>query len=337
VFGLLAITLASDFILAGEHQLLLPLCWPVLAFLTHPRLSGPVGWCIAVVLSFLLVRIYEPALLIFLLFFLAVLTRGHGDLRSALLQKHYALLFTVFLCMLCWVTGICISLDGILHPRDPGNRNSFAAAIPHVAANPVFQMTAISLVIFIAGIRFPKVGATLLLMALFLSYLAWRDRFALFTAQVSFDSRVLVLLILPSLIGLAVWILPKFALSRHESFWFCAVFLFPVIVNVVGTDVWRDFAQKVRMLTASQDDGLIPASVHRLNQNPASWSWTLPSLSIVLGAPHVGSILENGDDVKWQPFDPKTELPIPAFAGYGWKFAPRQSTGSPQNNVALRR
>ena len=37
VFGLVSITLSSDFILIGEHQLLLPLGWPILAFLAHPR------------------------------------------------------------------------------------------------------------------------------------------------------------------------------------------------------------------------------------------------------------------------------------------------------------
>jgi len=330
VFGLMSITLSSDFILMGEHQLLLPLGWPILAFLTHPRLFGLAEWCIAVVLSFLLVRIYEPALFVFLLFFLVILTKGRRDLYGVLLQRNYGLVFAVVLCMLCWLAGIGISLDGIFHPRDPANRSSFAAAILHVTVNPVLQMTVISLVFFFAGIRFPKARAILLAMALSVTYLVCRDRFALFSAQVSFDSRVLVLS-LPILIGLSVWILPTFPLSTRKSLWFSAVFLLPVAVDVAGTDVWRDFAQKVQVFAASQDDGLVPASVHRLNQHPASWNWTFPSLSIVLGAPHVGSILENSKDVKWQPFDPKAELPLPAFAGYGQSLASRLPKSSPQN------
>jgi hypothetical protein len=329
VFGLVSITLSSDFILMGEHQLLLPLGWPILAFLTLPRLFGLAESCIAVVLSLLMVRIYEPALFVFLSFFLVILTKGRRDLYGALLQRNYGLVLAMALCMLCWLAGIGISLDGIVHPRDPANRSSFAAAILHVTANPVLQMTVISLVFFFAGIRLPRARAVLFSMALSVAYLVCRDRFALFSARVSFDSRILVLS-LPILIGLSVWILPKFPLTTRESLWFSAMLALPVAVDVAGTDVWHDFAQKVQVFAASQDDGFVPASVHRLNRHPASWNWTFPSLSIVLAAPHVGSILENSKDVKWQPFDPKAELPLPAFAGYGQSLASRLPKSSPQ-------
>jgi hypothetical protein len=194
-----------------------------------------------------------------------------------------------------------------------------------VTANPVLQMTVVSLVFFFAGIRFPKARAILVAIALSVAYLVCRDRFALFTAQASFDSRILVLS-LPILIGLSVWISPKFPLTTLGSVWFSVIFLLPVAVDVAGTDVWRDFLQKVQVVAASQDDGFVPASVHGLDQHPASWSWTFPSLSIVLAAPHVASILENSKDIKWQPFDPKAQLPLPAFAGYGRSLARRPSS-----------
>lgn len=332
VFGILTITLSSDFVLMGEHQLLLPLAWPVLAFLMRPRLFNLAEWSLAVVLSFLLIRIYEPALVVFVCFFLVVFTSGRKDLKAALLQRNYGLILAVMLCMLCWLAGMRISVDGILHPRDPANRSAFAAAIVHVVVNPVLQMSAVSLVCFIAGMRFPKARLAWFAIAAFVAFGLYRERFSLFNAQVSFDSRVLILL-LPILIALAAWILPKFPLSARlsarDSRWFGAIFLCSIVVNVAGTNVWRDFAHKVEALARGRDDGLVPASVHRLDQSPLGWVWAFPSLSITLGAPHVGSVLLNGENAGWQPFDPKTELPLPSFAGYGPKLASRLPKGAP--------
>ena len=329
-FGLLSLSLSSDFVLMGEHQLLLPLAAPILAFLMSPCLFTVAEWCFAIVLSFLLIRIYEPALFIFALLFVVVFTKGRKDLYQALQQQDCGLLAAVGLCMMCWLVGIGISLDGILHPRDPANRGAFAAAVIHVTANPVLRMTAISLFLFCAGIRFPRLRTVLLVAAFSVAFLVYRDRFALFNAQVSFDSRVMVLS-LPVLFGAGIWIPRRFSLSARENLWFGLIFLAPVAVDIAGTDVWRDFAHKVQVLAVCEDNGLVPAKVHGLDQHPASWNWTFPSLSIVLGAPHVGSILENSKDVKWQPFDPAVDLPLRAFAGYDRSFALRLHKPEAQN------
>jgi hypothetical protein len=177
-------------------------------------------------------------------------------------------------------------------------------------------MAAISIGLFAAGLRYPKARIPLVAVAFLITCIVWHMRFAVFSAQISFDSRVMVLA-LPVLMCFTAWARPISIRSIRVDIWFCAIFLFPVIVNVEGTTVWRDFAGKVAGFATSEAHGrLIPASVHQLDQHPASWIWTFPSLSIVLGAPHVGAILENSPGSSYEPFDPAGQLPVPSFASY---------------------
>jgi hypothetical protein len=326
LFGLLAITLPSDFVLMGEHQLLLPLCWPILAFLLEPRRFSLSAWFLPLTLSFLLTRIYEPVIAAFGLFFVILITSSRKELVQIAEERNYRLLWAVSVCVVLWMVGCGIALDGIVHPRDPANRTAFLSAIGHVVQNPVLAITAVALVLFVLGSRFRRSQPILLLVLLSLTYVIWLKRFAIFSAQISFDSRVLVFLLMPGIIATSAWPLRNTVLTGNQRLWFAAIFIAPVLADLAGTNVWQDFAERVSRLAMCEEQGLVPASVHQLDRHPASWNWTFPSLSIVLGAPTVGSVLENNENVKWQPFDPKVNLPLPLFAGYHGVLAAGERT-----------
>ncbi|REE22625.1 MULTISPECIES: hypothetical protein [unclassified Paraburkholderia] len=323
LFGMLSITLPNDFLLIGESQFLLPLAWPMLAYLLQPGRFSATAWLLPVALSVLLTRMYETQAVTLALFGLILLTRSRAHLTALVRQQRYVTLSLLGLCIALWALGAAIAAYWIIYPRDLANRGAFLHGIQHTGQNPVLGASMLAALCFVIGLRKPKARAALGTVLVAISYLCWRERFDLFNAHISFDSRVLTLLWLPPLIALSVWGGEARKVTFGAALWFAVVSIAPLAVDLAGTDVWRDYAGQVTDWAARRDDGLVPASVHRLDQHPASWNWTFPSLSIALGAPHVGSVLENAPDVAWQPFNPATELPLAAFAGYRGTLARR--------------
>jgi hypothetical protein len=323
LFGTLSITLPNDFLLVGESQFLLPLAWPMLAYLLQPGRFSSIAWLLPVALSVLLTRMYETQVVTLALFALILLLRSRAQLVDLFHERRYLTLCLVGLCVALWAVGAAIAAYWIVYPRDPANRSAFLEGLAQTARNPVFDTSMLAALCFVTGLRAPKTRAVLIAVLLAISYLCWRERFDLFTAHISFDSRVLTLLWLPPLIALIVWRLEARAVTFGVALWFAGVSLAPLAVDMASTSVWLDYARQVTAWAARRDDGLVPASVHRLDLHPASWNWTFPSLSIALGAPHVGSVLENAPGVAWQPFDPATELPLASFAGYRGTLAHR--------------
>ena len=316
LFAMLSITLPNDFLLVGESQFLLPLTWPMLAYLLQPERFSSAMWLLPIALSALLTRIYETQAVTLALLGLILLFRSREQLIVLAQKRRYLELGLIGVCIALWVLGSVIAAYWIIYPRDPANRGAFLHGLAHAAQNAVFDTSMLAALCFAIGLRVPKTRAVLVAVLLAVSYLCWRDRFDLFDAHISFDSRVLTLLWLPPLIALTVWRLEACTVTSSIALWFALVSVAPLAVDFAGTNVWRDYARQVTTWVASRDDGLVPASVHQLDRHPASWSWTFPSLSIALGAPHVGSVLENAPGIAWQPFDPKIELPLASFAGY---------------------
>ncbi|NUX52745.1 hypothetical protein [Paraburkholderia youngii] len=316
LFGMLSIALPSDFLLVGESQFLLPLAWPMLAYLLEPGRFSSAAWLLPIALSVLLTRMYETQAVTLALFGMIQVLRSRAQLAALARQRRYLVLGLISQCIALWVLGSAIAAYWIIYPRDPANRGAFLHGLAHTARNAVFDMSMLAALCFFIGLRVPKTRGLLVAVLLAISYLCWRERFDFFNAQISFDSRVLTLLRLPPLIALSVWRFEACAVTFGVALWFAVVSVAPLAVDLASKNVWRDYASQVTNWAARRDDGLVPASVHRLDRHPASWNWTFPSLSIALGAPHVGSVLENAPGVAWQPFNPATELPLASFAGY---------------------
>jgi hypothetical protein len=334
VFGLVAITLSSDFVLYGEHQLVLPLTWPILGYLLYPRNFPVSSLWVPVLFSFFMVLTYQPVVVVFILFLItAFVSCRNSVIFDGEAIKKYKVVGT--LLFIFWVIGIAVALHGILFPRSLENRSSFIAGIYYTALNPVLQTALASLLGFLICLRFPRARPILVGIGIVAGIFIWNYRFSLFSAYISFSSRALVLLLLPPLILLTMWAVKNFSISREHGLWLAAFLMLPILANIASTNVWHDFSEKIRDLAVCGSDELIPASEHRLNSHPASWSWTFPSLSIVLGSPHVRSILENADGA-WQPFDPKFTLPIPEFAGYSRKLLHAEAELEPQLPDKLR-
>lgn len=80
---------------------------------------------------------------------------------------------------------------------------------------------------FVIGLRVPKARVVLVAVLLAISYLCWRERFDLFNAHISFDSRVLTLLWLPPLIALIVWEPEACTVTSGVALWFVIVSVAP--------------------------------------------------------------------------------------------------------------
>jgi hypothetical protein len=316
LFGMLSITLPNDFLLVGESQFLLPLAWPMLAYLLQPDRFSPAAWLLPIALSVLLTRMYETQAVTLAFFGLVLLIRSRAQLAALAQKRRYLELSLIGACTALWALGCAIAAYWIIYPRDPANRGAFLHGLAHTAQNAVFDTSMLAALCFVVGLRVPRARALLIILLFGISYLCWRERFDLFNAHISFDSRVLTLLWLPPLMALSAWRREARTVTYSVALWFAVVSAAPLVVDLAGTDVWRDYARQVTDWAVGREDGLVPASVHRLDRHPASWNWTFPSLSIALGAPHVGSVLENAPGVAWQPFNPATELPLASFAGY---------------------
>jgi hypothetical protein len=301
IASLLVITIPADYLLVGEHHVLVALAWPILLLaLRQARLAG---WELVVLagLAVIVARTYESAVLVAPVLAGACVLRGRREPARQV------------------IFGAGLAAYSILFPRDPGNRSAFLQALVAPARRPQVLIGMAFLVPFLLALRRPRtrtmwlavgVGAIGAIVAAGATAgtPGWRGFYALVWAGDSFASRTLSMTLLPPLLVIAAMLLHRDESVRFTAAPFAAFALFAIVVAAVSLHEnrqWIEFRSAFKATLATRT-GLVPIESTPMAGHAAAWPWNNPLLSYLWSGDVVRAVVLNPADTSWEPFDPRT-------------------------------
>ena len=308
--SIVAIDLASDYILTGPHHVVANISWPIILILLRrnalTRVDGFLLWVLLILFS----RLYETAIIPAFIYSVMSFVRLYYHR-----QKEQKIIIGGAL-LLCFLAS-AISLYFIISPRDPANRASFIRGIIAVLRNPDALWAASFILIYGIGLLLKKrilimSAVSPLVVYAFVNLVLNQS----VTADVSFSSRTLSVTLLPILLAgaILVWY-SKRELDRTGMLVFVVFISVMVAGNLYNAKNWNNFRHEMIHLVKTHQ-GYIPIEETELKDNPYRWSWNNPELGLVWSAPCVKAILLNQHDVHWEPFNPRETLVLKNYLQY---------------------
>lgn len=311
LISIVGINLPGDYILIGEHHVMVLLSWPILLFsLRKEPLTWLDGWLLWTLLA-LFSRTYEAAAIPAIIFSTIFVVR----LLQARQNKRQTVIYSISL--LLSVLALAIALYYILNPRDPSNKSSFISEIVVLLKNKAALVAASFAFFWTIGLIYRK--TSLILISLF-PVIAYGCFLLLsshgLTAGQSFASRTLSLSLLPFLLICAI-VSSYFniRLNRTSSRIFISFILIMVLGNLRFSGDWYNFrSQVVDIVTTNK--GYIPIEETVIKDSPYRWSWNNPELGLIFSYPCVNAILLNSPNTKGEQFTPREKLILKDYIRY---------------------
>lgn len=308
--SIVAINLASDYILAGEHHVMVNISWPIILILLRRNVLTWVDGFLLWILLILFSRLHEAAIIPALIYSVICFVRLYYYR-----QKEQKIIIGGAL-LLCFLVS-AISLYFIINARDPVNRASFIRGITAVLKNPEALSAVGFILIYTIGLLLKKRIIIISAVSPLIIY-AFVNLFVNHnvTADVSFSSRTLSVTLLPVLLvgAILVWY-SKSELNRTGILVFVVFILVMVVGNLYNAKNWNNFRHQVIQLVKTHQ-GYIPIEETNLKDNPYRWPWNNTQLGLVWSAPCVKAILLNQHDVHWEPFNPRETLVLKNYLQY---------------------
>jgi hypothetical protein len=313
--SMVAVNLSSDYILAGEHHVMVLLSWPILFFLLRRQ---PFTWADgfwASVLLILFCRTYETATIPALIY--AVGFSFRYRLSDGKQEK-----FINGFCLALSIAVLMIGLENAINARDPANRSSFVDGVGAALENREAIVAATFILLFTSGLLWRSSWLAWLatIPVLIYTYVVFSADHGV-SAYVSFSSRTLSLTLLPLLltITIASWYYGIDVNNRYNLGIFAAFILIMVIGNVRFSSDWSTFRQDAIDLLKDKQ-GFIPIEHTHLRDNPYRWSWNNSQLSLVWSRECARAILLNPQGISWEPFNPRQTLVLKKYVEYHQLF-----------------
>jgi hypothetical protein len=313
-FAIVVFGFGANFI-NTEANLFFGLAWlaSTLLVLRDPR---PIERGVVVpALALLLLRTYEGILLIGPLL---------GAMSYLALRDAHSRLERIglSLALLLFILGTASGFAAFLSPRDPGNVTNFLASLPIYLRNPQFLLL-LSALSMLAVVIAPGVGRRAqliflgwLLAILFVLSINMVNGYYGYT--IYYQNRAFLIVLLPfciALVGAARFYMPASSPPTRPHY---ALMLIPFAAAAYG-DMLGSYRWD-RYITAFCEvlkDRSSPAEgVDRLKRTGAvtGWSWTHPTMSVLLRERGSDAMVLNEPGQRWEPFDPSRAVSI-AYRG----------------------
>lgn len=312
--SMVSINLGSDFILTGEHQVMVLLTWPILFY--HLRISQ-LRWYDALILWSLLLlfsRLYPTAVIPAAIFLLIAVVR---IVRSSPYKQKVVFLGASLLSSIVIAAGTYT----ILYPRAVENKQAFLESILRPFGTSVALTAMAFAVLLSAGWFWRKrflVWLSLLPVVGFLAHIVLTRDFL--SSGESFEYRTLTLTLLPVLMLGAVAIHCRRRTLDNRIALVVGAFIAVMITgNLYGTWQWSQFKSQMTEILIARD-GLVPIESTDLNGSLLGWPWNNAQLSVVWSQGCVRSILLNADGAAWQPAGPPQTFRLKEYLCYTAEF-----------------
>jgi hypothetical protein len=313
----------TSFFMVSEGWVGASLFWPIY-FLLHFKQQrlGVLRGVTLVVCSFAAVRVYEaffiPAML---LVFLAV-RRLRWQWRIASRCDGWT-----GVSLLCLAGTVILGVYWALFPRDPVNRLSLVGGLAHMAVYPSALLVVAALLILVGPrtvrARTAGVGPRLLVVvALAWALTPW------FCAACIQPAEHVYLRMLTSLLPLALGSLPLLATLRGQlrptigpiqKRALAGLVLAMLVWQWGASWAWLQYTRRFSRILATSE-GWLPLASTEVARDVFNWSWTMPTMSVVLRAmarAPMRAIVLNGSNARYQPMDPTKPESLPRLERYG--------------------
>jgi len=318
--GYISFNSISDYNLIAEYHVMGLMTWPILLLLLKSR---PLNWREGGVLCLLLIlftRMYEAAAVVGVVLFIAAL------LRIFLYRENCDRIISI-VAMILLIVVISIATLYILNPRSIVNRGSFIESIWVTRRNWEVLATYGFLGMFSLGWLIPErmnllrksVFAVSLLPIIYYAFLRVTTDYAM-TAYISFSSRSLSVVILPSLVLLGIILVSlKHRLNRTGLSIFVVSFIVMVGFNLFDLRNWIHVKQEF-LIEINSDARYRSIDDTRLRNSHYRWSWNNSLLSLVWAEPCVRTIILNSPEGPQGPVDPRERVVLKRYLKYDSYF-----------------
>jgi hypothetical protein len=310
----LLVSLPAASMLSSTSHVLAAIVWPILFLLLRPRLSW-LDTFLLIPLLLLLSRTYEAALAAALVFL--------GLLGARLAVEPSARRPILVAITLVVLLVVALTAYWIMFPFNPTGRANFVEGMSRsIGRHPMLTVSVGALVLLVASLataRLRLLAVPAVLLAAAGVALPALGRTA--TAGTSFDLRSLPLTLLPVLLLAAIWFHHrKPHLSTTDWMVTGTILLLLSAGYAASWTAWRDMRQEF-VTTLAARSGYVPVDDTSLADSPQRWRWTTSLLSILWAPDCVRTILVSQPGLGWEPFDPRTRLPLQTFVAYDLPFA----------------
>jgi hypothetical protein len=311
ILAMAAVSLPADFILAGEHHVMVLLAPPILLLVLR-REAPTWGDGLALVLALLAFAWSYPTALVPALLFAALLglrLRLDRSDRRATAIRAAALALSL--------AAFAIGLGAVIAPRGRDNAELFRLALPMVVHFPETLLPAAFSLLFLAGLAGrPRLWGTLAVvpLALYAAHAVTAEHGL--DAVTSMSARTLSVTLLPPLLVLGTLVkLGGKATTRLQAALLAAMVAAVAVRHVRHTADWEGYRSDMASVLSTQR-GFVPVEATELDANPCRWAWTSPQLSVIWSAPAVRAIVLNRADAAWQVYDPRTRRILERYVTY---------------------
>jgi hypothetical protein len=301
------VTFPAAFILAGESTFMVLATWPILFLLTRPAMSR-VDVALALGLLAGLARTYQTAF---------VPAAGFAVLAWLCVQRApVGRRLGAWSVLMASLGVVAIGLGATITPRVVGHRTNFLDSLTWPLHDRLLILGLAAVVLSALGAMLRWRWSVLVTIAIAALGLAWSITGGRGDAHVSFAARTLGLTVLPALLLVAaLYCLRDIRVPSAYHWGAAAVLALLASAYAVTWSSWLDYRAGFRM-TLQEESGYVPVERTTLAHNPGHWRWTSPSLSLIWSDGVVRTIVLNRRDVPWEPFDPRTSLPLQRYVRY---------------------
>jgi hypothetical protein len=322
ILSLLTVTVPSDYMLIGEHHVLVAFAWPILFFAIRPVPFAKWEAAVVAALTVAITRMYESAAFIapvLAFFFMARNVRAPGE--------RWAHRLPALVCLV----AAAIALVAIVNPRSQHNRALFLLALVDPFANGQFIIAFAFLTPFLVAllVNRDRLGLTAVVVMVVFIVPAYAlantsSRWLGSRADVSFSCRTLSMTLIPPLLLVAAMLVRRRAgleLSPVQFRAFTVFVIAAVAFSLVDSRDWTEYRRQFKT-TLETHEGFVPLTETPMKDHPSGWGWNNAILSYLWSDGRVRTIVLNPPDVPWEPFNPREKaillryIPRPEFLPY---------------------
>jgi hypothetical protein len=296
--GILSINFSSDFILAGEHHILIILSWPILFILLSKEKISYLHGTLLIILLILFTDLYESGIIVSLIFMSICVVRFYF-FKSI---KQRVLISAAILISLI---AIIISAYYIINPRDIKNISYFIVGLTAPFKNINFLCSASFIFLYFLSFIFKERLLRLLTLIPLFVYIILICFGITDFPHVSFASRTLTGTFLPILIVFTIFAyVGKITLTKRKLFIYLLFTITVILGNMYSSYKWNEFHNSMINIL-KKNTGIVRIENTKLIDSKYYWGWNSAELSLVWSKPTVKSILaDNPNNGLWKTYNP---------------------------------
>ena len=311
VIGIALFSMSSSYVWTS-HQTLFPLIFSLILLLNFYSELRYIAKIILILLLFFLIKNYETAFVakVVLLFLLPFYIHPFKDIKNTLFY---------FVCVILLISGVISDSERLIFNQSTVPGITKDELLNFLRNNKIFLLFCIICLYFILQNTVKIISEKLALSAAVITFIVFVlffifDSRQKMTSEISsayFFARYLTVgIVFFCLFFINSLVLPV-KISSKYLFGIVTISVFAFLLFALSP--WVTYVEKFYKIKQNNCVGFIEQPGELIN-DPASWLWNVPELSVALqslnSSKKIDFIVLNQSNIKWEPFNPRENLPF---------------------------